>query len=240
MIPIDYVRVIPLFQGLDDLTLEKVAGAMIAKSFRKLDRVMQKGDSSTDLVFLLRGQLQVVDTTIEGREIGISLVKEGDFIGELSVIDGEPRSASVIALMPSVVAILPRPLAIEFFFRHPTGSERIIRRLTSKLRRSSAHHSQVVGGKAHERVLNVLRNLGEQQPDGTVRISQLPTQNQMAVMANLARETVARTLTQLKKSGVLAGTGQAPRQVIIRLGKPPRAIHPAGAAAVKSISPEKQ
>jgi CRP-like cAMP-binding protein len=226
MIPLDYVRPIPFFQGLDDLTLQKIAHSMIAKSVRKLDLVVQQGDVSSDLIFLLRGQLQVIDTTADGKEVGIAIVKEGDFLGELSVIDGKPRSASVVALVPSVVAILPRPMAIEYFFHHPVGSERIIRHLAGKLRGSSARHTQVVSGKAQERVLHVLKSLGEPQPDGSFKIAQLPTQNQMAVMANLARETVARTLAQLKKNGVLADTSQGPRQLVIRLRRPPTNLKP--------------
>ena len=239
MIPIDYVRAIPFFQGVDELTQERIAGGMIARSVRKMDVVIQKGDASSDLVFLLRGQLQVIDTTPEGREIGISLVKEGDFVGELSVIDGEPRSASVVAMVPSVIAILPRSVAAEFFFRHPIGSERIIRRLTGKLRRSSDHHSQTLNGNAHERLLSLLRNIGEPQPDGSVKISQLPTQNQMAVMANLARETVARTLSQLKRNGVLVGRSRAPRQLVIRLGRPTPAASAQREIPGKPIESEK-
>lgn len=219
MIPLDVLRPIPLFKGLDELSLQKIAGAMIAKSVQKMDRVVQQGDTSTDLIFLLRGQLQVVDTSAEGREIGIAVVREGDFLGELSVIDGKPRSASVIALTPSVIAVLPRAVAEEFFFRHPVGSERIIHHLAGKLRGTSARHTQVVSGKAHERVLSILTSLGEPQPDGSVKVAQLPTQNQMAIMANLARETVARTLSELKRNGVLANTPQGPRQVVIRLGR---------------------
>jgi CRP-like cAMP-binding protein len=117
-------------------------------------------------------------------------------------------------------------MAIEYFFHHPVGSERIIRHLAGKLRGSSARHTQVVSGKAQERVLHVLKSLGEPQPDGSFKIAQLPTQNQMAVMANLARETVARTLAQLKKNGVLADTSQGPRQLVIRLRRPPTNLKP--------------
>lgn len=216
MLPVDVVRQLSLFDGIEESLIQQLAQHMYAKSYKRLDYVVRQGDQGKDLLFLIRGQLQVIDLAESGREVGIAFIKENDFFGELSVIDGLQRSASVIAVQPSVVAYLPRHLAQQFLYKHPLGSERVILRLANKIRRTTQVRSMISAGNAVERVAGVLSSIGVKKPDGSIVIERLPTQNQVAVMANLARETVARALSQLKKEGALQPTG-VPKQVIIKL-----------------------
>lgn len=216
MLPIDVVKKFSLFEGIEDSLIQQLAQHMYAKSFKRLEYVVRQGDASRELLFLIRGQLQVIDLAESGREVGIAFVKENDFFGELSVIDGMQRSASVLAVQPSVVGYLPRHLAQQFLYKHPLGSERVIQRLANKIRRTTQVRSMIAAGNSVERVAGVLSSIGVKKPDGTIIVERLPTQNQVAVMANLARETVARALAQLKKEGALQSTG-VPKQVIIKL-----------------------
>jgi len=221
MIPVDYIRSLPLFQGMDDPSLQQLAAAMIAKPLRKLEFAIKQGDRSSDLIFLLRGRLQVVDMLSSGREIGLGFIQEGDFFGELSVFDAQPRSASVIAVEHSVVLILPRPEALRFFYRHPLGSERVIQRLVAKFRKASEHHTAVISGPATDRLLHVLQTLATPDETGKFKVVHLPTQGQLAVMANLARETVARALAHLERDGIVQRpTGS--RTLVLNILRTPR------------------
>jgi hypothetical protein len=99
---------LPLLAGVDKETLGKVAAAVTWREVKKREAVLFKGSSGDHLLFLVEGRLQVLDVTESGREIGLNLLTAGDYFGELSIIDGEPRSASVVAMDNSLVALLPR------------------------------------------------------------------------------------------------------------------------------------
>ena len=218
MVPVDYLKHLPLLAGLDDMTSQSLAYSMAAKSLKPREFVIKQGDNQNDLFFLLNGQLQVFDTNAEGRDVGLSLIDEGQFFGELAVIDNKPRSASVMAIAPSVVLSLPCSVARDFFFNNPKGSQRMMVWLAARLRQASNHQALVASGSAKARILAVLKDLAVEQPDGSLRVEQLPTQQQIAVMANLARETVARSLAQLKAEGFIDfGRGRA-RHAVIRGG----------------------
>lgn len=112
-------RNISILQGLPSATLEQVERSLISRRFAKGDYGTQRGPGDA-LLFLLAGRLQVVDMTVEGKEIGHSFINPGDYFGELSIIDDQPRSASVIATEPSLVALLPRTQAQALIYKNPT------------------------------------------------------------------------------------------------------------------------
>jgi len=221
MLSIEVIKNLKLFIGIEESVLLQLTQFFYVKSFKRLEYVIRKGDNSKELLFLIRGELQVLDLAITGHEVGIAFVKENDFFGELSVIDGLPRSASVLAVQPSIVAFLPRHLAQQFLFKHPIGSERVLKRLTHSIRSTNQVRTMIATSNSIERVTSVLASIGVKKADGTIWIERLPTQNQLASMANLARETVARALAQLKKEGALQPTG-VPKQIIIKFNRQPK------------------
>jgi CRP/FNR family cyclic AMP-dependent transcriptional regulator len=206
MIPVDYLQSVPLLAGLDEVTSQWLAGAMIARSFKPQELVIEQGSKDADLIFLLKGCLQVLETSSAGRDIGLTTIYEGDFLGELAVIDGLPRSASVMAVGPSVVLIMPNAQARQFLFEHRLGSERMMQRLAARIRQSSANQTQALMAQAPQRILSVLRAMAEPQQDGSLLVPFMPTQAQLAVMANLARETVARALGDLRRRGIISAS----------------------------------
>lgn len=214
MISIELARRLTLFAGLDEETLRKIASTMYLKSFNRLEYVIRRGEPGSDLLFLVQGHLQVIDHTQIGRELGIAFIREGDFFGELSVIDGAPRSASVVAVQPSTVATLPGREARNFFYENSTGSERVIRELAYRLRQTTSARASFSAGNAAQRVVTVLSSIGVKRPDGSLVVERLPTQSQVASMANLARETVARVMNDLKRQGLIRGTG-VPKQIVV-------------------------
>ncbi len=220
MLSIEVIKNFKLFIEIEESVLVQLTKLFYVKSFKRLEYVIRKGDNSKELLFLIRGELQILDLAMSGHEVGIAFVKENDFFGELSVIDGLPRSASVLAMQPSIVAYLPRHVAQQFLFKHPIGSERVLKRLTHSIRSTNQVRTMIATSNSIERVINVLASIGVKKADGTIWIERLPTQNQLATMANLARETVARALAQLKKEGALQQTG-VPKQITIKFNRQP-------------------
>ena len=132
-----HLRKIPLFAHLTEEEMQKVKADLRFKQFNRRDVVLQKGGIGDSLLFLLSGQLQVVDVTEDGRAIGLRMLNEGDFFGEIAIINDSTRSASVVALSNVLVAFLPSATALHLFAHSPTVANMILRHLAGKIQRDS-------------------------------------------------------------------------------------------------------
>ncbi|HKB55043.1 MAG TPA: Crp/Fnr family transcriptional regulator, partial [Ramlibacter sp.] len=161
-------------------------------------------DETADGLYLLfSGSLQAVDIAEDGREIGLNLIGPGSFFGELSVIDGLPRSAHIVALQPSVVGVIPQAAAREIFYKLPATAEAMMRHLTELVRNLSNYRALLAIPNAQQRVYALLQQLGRRMPGGLTVIPNLPKQQEVAIMINTSRETVSRAVAQLVAMGVL-------------------------------------
>ena len=164
------LRNIPLLQGLDDMELFALASAMTWKEARKGVTVLHKGSPGDHLLFLIKGSLQVLDITESGQEIGLNLLRPGDHFGELSVIDGGARSASIVALEHSEVGLLPKAVAWNLFRQNPLVAQRVLSALALKLRNASVYQTILCLPNAAQRVHALLQRLSREAPGGLVVI----------------------------------------------------------------------
>lgn len=185
------LRDLPLFSGVDEASLQKLAKALQVRSADRGQVILNKGSVGHHLLLLLSGRLQAVDLTEDGHEIGLSFLMAGDYFGELSVIDGLPRSATVIACAASLYALLPRTQALELMYNNPVVAERVLKRLAANIRRASDFRTILGIPNAFQRVYALLSYLSRTSPGGVV-IDSLPTQQEIAIMVNTSRETVSR------------------------------------------------
>lgn len=198
-----HLNKLPLLQGVDQATLKKMARVLQVRTANRGQPILHKGDEGGHLLFLLSGRLQAVDITEDGREIGLSFLMAGDYFGELSVIDGEPRSATVVACEPSMYALLPRAEALALMHNNPLVAERMFKRLALGIRRASNFRTILGIPNAFQRVYALLDYLARTSPGGLVVIERLPTQQEISIMVNTSRETVSRALNILIQRGVV-------------------------------------
>ncbi|WP_084513657.1 Crp/Fnr family transcriptional regulator [Azovibrio restrictus] len=198
-----HLNKIPLLSDLDGTTLQQVANHLLVRKAERGAYVLHKGSPGEHLLFLLAGRLQVVDTSEEGREVGLSFVLPGDYFGELSIIDGEPRSASVIACETSLVALLPRAQAQTLIYNTPLVAERLLQRMAKSIRNASSYRAILGLPNAFQRVYALLLHLSAPGPGGLVVIEKMPSQQQISIMVNTSRETVSRALQVLIRHGVV-------------------------------------
>ena len=194
---------IPLLADVNAETLALIAGAMQLRQVERGAHVLQKGSPGEHLLFVLSGRLQAVDMTEDGREIGLNLLVSGDYFGELSIIDGLPRSASVVALENSLIAMLPRTQALGLIYNTPLIVERLLKRMASSIRRSADYRTILGIPNAFQRVFALLNQFAKIAPGGLVVIDKLPTQQEIAIMVNTSRETVSRAIHILRSKGVV-------------------------------------
>lgn len=195
-----------LLQGLDDALVVDLARKMSLWRFSKGGLVVRKGDDADTLAFVYSGRLQVVDVTADGREIGLGFVNEGDHFGEMALIDGGTRSASVVAVVPSEVVTLPRADATHLMFHNPTVSQRVMNRLVQMVRNTSQQLAMVNNQAVHQRVATVLMRMAQPAPDdaNVGVIEPLPSQKQLAMVVNASRETVSRCINELMRQGLIS------------------------------------
>lgn len=201
----ELLRRIPLLAHLSDAELSELAQVMRVTRFNRQDTVLSKGDTSDRLLFLLHGRLQVVDYTKNGREIGLNVIEEGAFFGELTLLDNHPRSATVVAMAPSAVASLPKAPALKLIYGNPGVAEKMFSHFAQSIRRLSSFRALLAIPSANQRVYAFLCQAKQRAPDqsGTEVIENVPTQQQIAIMMNTSRETVSRVIGDLVRRGIL-------------------------------------
>lgn len=207
-IALEVASQIPLFKDLDEATLRQIAISMTSRTYLSHDVVIRKGDNADHLAFLIEGKLQVVDLTEDGREIGIHFILPGVYFGELSVIDGKPRSASVVSVKTSEVAFLPSSQARELIFNNPLVAQRLMTHFAQVVRAASTQRTLLSIPNAFQRVFAQLSSFTKETTEGTV-IDGLPRQHEIAIMVNTSRETVSRALHTLMKLGIIEKQGVA-------------------------------
>ena len=209
-----HLQNIPLLKGVDQTTLERMVPAFQFRNIARGGFVLHKGGAGEHLLFLLSGRLQAVDVSEEGREIGLSIIVPGDYFGDLAIIDGLPRSASVIASEASLVAFLPRAQALDLIYNNPLVAERMLKRMASKIRDASNYRAILGIPNAFQRVFALLNQFSKSAPGGLVVIEKMPTQQEIAIMVNTSRETVSRAIHALIQKGVVE---KDMRRLIVRL-----------------------
>ena len=106
---VELLQGVDLFSQLDDDQLKTLAGLTITKKYAKDEIILLEEDSANHSFFILaKGQVKVFITGLEGREAIIALLNEGEFFGEMSLLDGQPRSASVKAVENSELVMIRR------------------------------------------------------------------------------------------------------------------------------------
>lgn len=203
LLKVEVLGRIPLLALLGPERLAEVSSHMWVKRYDKGGSVVTKGSSSDALMFLLSGSLQAVDYTEEGKEVGLNLFLPGSFFGELALIDGLPRSASVIAIEMAAVAFLPREHALGLVYGNPVLAEEMLKHFASSIRRLTELRGLLSIPNTQQRLFSLLCQLKRPQQDGQEAISNLPTQRQIAIMINTSRETVSRAIAILEREGIV-------------------------------------
>jgi CRP-like cAMP-binding protein len=185
------------------VNMQRVKADLRIRQYAKRDIVLQKGAPGDSLLFLLTGSLQVIDVTEDGRAVGLRMLQPGDFFGEIAVISGALRSASVVALTPVLVALLPRATALYLFSHSPSVANQMLRFLADKVQRDSEFRSLLSIHNTSRRIYTFL-NLMKEKKDGDVHVVEnLPTHQDIANMINTSRETVTRALLALTQAGII-------------------------------------
>lgn len=201
---------IDLFSSLPSRAREVLAGQMWERSFPKGCTVVREGRAGSGYMYVIReGQVSVSKLSKDGRETILDFLGAGDFFGEMALLDGEPRSASVRTLCATRMFVLSEADLLNALRGSPELALALIRELSRRLREVD---EQVGGLHFHdvgERTRRALRRVAQEQASGGgFRITPELTHQQIADMVGIHRETATRALGELAKQGWLRREGK--------------------------------
>lgn len=196
---------IALFSDLSPHDLSRLEQQCRYRRFAADEHIVDRDSPSTDVLFLVRGQVRIVNYSMSGREITFDELATGAFFGEVSAIDGKPRSTGVMALEDSLVLALPRPVFLELLRANPLVAMRVMQRLAAVVRSANERIMDLSTLAAQNRVqAELLRQaqVHRQRPNAAI-IEPIPVHSDIASRVSTTRETVARVLNDLARKGIL-------------------------------------
>ncbi|HEX9730282.1 MAG TPA: Crp/Fnr family transcriptional regulator [Gemmatimonadales bacterium] len=195
------LRSVPLFAKLSDDELARVADAARERAYPKNSVILFEDDPGDALYVVVTGQVKVLLIGEDGREVILSVLAAGDFFGEMSLIDDEPRSAHVIAMEDSNLLVLRRADFQQALDEHPRIALGLLRALSRRLRRADDKIGALVLLDVLGRLARILLQLADDHDGHT--ITRKLTHHTIAQMIGSSRETVSRTMRELTERGVI-------------------------------------
>lgn len=200
----------PLFHGIDDDELTRIAQTMTRRRFRRDEVIFHEGDPGDSLHVVVEGRVKITRESAEGEEAIVVILAAGDSFGELVLLDGAPRSATATAMEPSETLTMSRTTFVDLVeggspFRTQllTGIARRIRRLTDQL--AEVHFLDLAGRLALQ-----LTRLAEESAPGQatdIRLSTTLTQSDLAAMVGGTRQRVNQIIGDFVDDGLIRQEG---------------------------------
>ncbi len=202
----NFLESVPIFSELDSDTLEKIVKSGVTQNFKKNSIILSEEESGSALFVIVEGKVKVSRSSGDDKEVILAILNESDFFGEMSLLDGMTRSATVTAIEDSKLFIIQRTEFLDLLKKYPDVSIALLTELTKRLRASSMKVKALSLKDAEGKVATVLLQLADdigKIRQGIVEIDHLPFQQELANMAGTSRETISRTLHSFAKKGLI-------------------------------------
>jgi CRP/FNR family transcriptional regulator, cyclic AMP receptor protein len=198
---------IKLFKGLD-IDLERSEARANWRRFDPEEVLVDFDEPSTDVYFLLSGEVRVLMRTASGKEVILYEMRPGDLFGELAALDGVPRSANVTALTRGEACVMPASVFKELLFSHQSVAERLFCLMASRIRELNARFMEQTVLDLRHRLYSELLRLSTPRQDrsGERVITPPPFHHIVAARIGCRREQITREFTMLTQEGLIERT----------------------------------
>lgn len=204
------------FVDLEESALRQMVPQGAVRSFPKNAVVLNEGDLTDSLYVILSGRVKVFMSEEDGKEIVLNTIDTGDYFGEI-VLDGGPRSASIMTLEPCRFFVIPRADVEGLIEQNPAFARDLIARLIRKVR-SLAGFVRTLGFKdVYGRLVSFLEQNAVEQ-DGRRQVPERLTQQEIAARIGASREMVSRIFKDLSAGGYIEIDN---KRIVLRRKLPP-------------------
>ncbi|KAA3617380.1 MAG: Crp/Fnr family transcriptional regulator [Calditrichaeota bacterium] len=207
---IELLGSIPLFSELSDEDLESISKQTVRQVYKKDNMVLIEEEIGSTMFVILDGRVKISRISDEGREVILSILVDGDFFGEMSILDGQTRSANAVTLEDTEMLIVRRENFLQMLYDYPQIAINLLKELAHRLRRSDSQIKSLSLQNALGRVASTILRIADDSgtiKHGKVEISSLPPQQDLANMAGTSRETISRVIKSLNQLGYVKKEG---------------------------------
>lgn len=200
----ELLKGVPLFSELEPEDRQRIGDLMVSKKFRKNNLIIFEEDLGRNMFIIQQGRVKISGISSEGGEAIFSILGPGEFFGELSIIDGLPRSATVTSIDDVELWVLNRGDFLEMLQKYPQIAIILLKELARRIRSSDLQIKSLSLKDARGRVGATLVRLAEDigvVKGGKVVIGQLPLQRDLANIAGTSRETISRVFKKFEDEG---------------------------------------
>lgn len=202
-----FLKNVPLFEDFSDDELEKLLVICKEKSYPKDSVIFQKEDPGNFFFLICSGRVKVIIETEEGKEGILAILYPTEFFGEMSLLDGEPRSATVVALEETKVVIIERNEFLNLLYKHPELALKILKTLSLRLRKANRQIETLMfldaSGRIARLLIDIAKDRGKKVDEG-VLIDLEFTRQELGNLIGVSRETTIRILKSLEDEGILS------------------------------------
>ena len=198
----DHLRNVPIFTDLTDSDLTRIASNMVPRVYEKGQMILLEESMGETFFIITQGAVKVTRLSADGREVILAILGESDFFGEMSLLDGEGRSANIVANEDAKVLTLSRSDFLDCLESYPKIAIALLEDLVIRLRKSDQQIESLSLSYSEHRIGITLIRLAAELgtiKQGHVTVKNLPYQQDIANMAGTSRETVSRTLKLLEE-----------------------------------------
>jgi CRP-like cAMP-binding protein len=196
---------VTLLSGLNESALKSLEQRCRWQRFRAQEQIIDHDSDSRDVYFVVEGRVRVVNFSLSGREITFDEIVAGRYFGEFAALDGQPRSANVIALNDTLVASVSPDTFLNLLRDNPSMAVEVMQELAKLIRASTDRIMDLSTLGAHNRVHSELLREAKMhaRDNNTAVIAPIPVHSDIASRVSTTRETVARVFGDLTKQGLI-------------------------------------
>ena len=200
---LDLLRRVPLFSLLTVAQAELISGAVIKRRFKRGEALVEQGQKSDALFILLMGRARVMTCDSRGREVILATLSQGDYLGEMSIIDNQPHSATVRAEVQTDVLMLGRAEFARCLTENASMSLVVMRGLVKRLRHADRKIESLALLDVYGRVAHALLDFAVPDAQGQLLIKDKISRQDLAKMVGASREMVSRVMKDLEERGFI-------------------------------------
>jgi len=204
---VSIIQEVPIFRELPEEAIDWLAERATTRHYPKGTIVLAEGQSGNELFVIQSGRSKVYVSNADGRELVLYHAGPGDYVGELAIMDDQPRSATVQTLEKSSFLVLNQNDMRELLGQSPDFSLVIIRALTEKVRLATNSVRSLGLDPVYRRLTDLLTTEATECPDTGDTIVQKLSHRQIAEQIGSSREMVSKLMRDLEKGGYIEGTG---------------------------------
>jgi len=200
-----------LFKDLDLDDLADLANLLCELKVNKGDVIFRKGSKGDALYIILEGAVKIVLSSPQGDDRIVTIFSEGDFFGEMALLDGMPRSAAAVAIKPSKLLFLKRRDFMRFIKKSDAAFEKILSALSMRLRKTDELLEDIsflnIPARLAKKLLEIGKAFGHMDGE-TLVINLKLTQKELADLVGATRESIAVELRALREKGLISITNK--------------------------------